>query len=56
MRQKIYRRAFAVFCVLLVFFQMIQVAASYHQERLKALEEGGRSGRGGKGLDALVHG
>ena len=40
MRQKIYRRAFAVFCVLLVFFQMIQVAASYHQERLKALEEG----------------
>ena len=40
MRQKIYRRAFAVFCVLLVFFQMFLVAASYHQVRLKALEEG----------------
>ena len=40
MRQKIYRRAFAIFCVLLVFTQMIQVAASYHREQ-QLLQESG---------------
>ena len=40
MRQKIYRRAFAIFCVLLVFSQMVQVAYSYHRERQLAEEAG----------------
>lgn len=40
MRQKIYRRVFAIFCVLLVFSQMVQVAYSYHRERELAEEAG----------------
>lgn len=40
MRQKIYRRVFAIFCVLLVFSQIVQVAASYHREQ-QILEESG---------------
>lgn len=40
MRQTLYRRALAVFCVILVFSQMVQVAASYHQEQMKLQEEG----------------
>lgn len=40
MRQKIYRRAFAVFCVLLVFSQMVQAAASYRREQQLAQEAG----------------
>lgn len=39
MRQKLYRRAFAIFCVILVFSQMTQVAATYHQEQQRLLEE-----------------
>lgn len=40
MRQKIYRRAIAIFCVLLVFSQMVQVAYSYHRERQLQEEAG----------------
>lgn len=40
MRQKIYRRAFAIFCVLLVFSQMVQAAYSYHRERQLQEEAG----------------
>lgn len=40
MRQKIYQRALAIFCVLLIFSQMVQVAASYHREQELLMEEG----------------
>lgn len=39
MRQKLYRRALAILCVLLVFSQMVQAAASYHREQQRLLEE-----------------
>lgn len=39
MRQKLYRRALAILCVLLVFSQMVQAAASYHNEQQRLLEE-----------------
>ena len=39
MRQKLYRRALAILCVLLVFSQMVQAAASYHMEQQRLLEE-----------------
>lgn len=39
MRQKLYRRAFAIFCVILVFSQMSQVAANYHREQQRMMEE-----------------
>ncbi len=39
MRQKIYRRIFAVLCVLLVFSQMMQAAYSYHREQQEAGED-----------------
>lgn len=39
MRQKLYRRAFAILCVLLVFSQMVQAAASCHREQQRLLEE-----------------
>lgn len=39
MRQKLYRRALAILCVLLVFSQMVQAAASYHSEQQRLLEE-----------------
>ena len=39
MRQKIYRRIFAVLCVLLVVSQMMQVAYSYHKEQQEAGED-----------------
>ena len=39
MKQKLYRRAFAILCVLLVFSQMVQVAASYHKEQIRLQEE-----------------
>ena len=40
MRHTLYRRAFAIFCVILVFSQMVQVAAAYHQEQQRILEQG----------------
>ena len=40
MRHKIYRRAAAIFVVLLVFAQMVQVAWSYHQEQVQAAMTG----------------
>lgn len=48
MRHKIYRRALAIFCVLLVFSQIVQVAASYHRERL--LKEEGEAQEEERGL------
>ena len=36
MRHKIYRRAAAIFVVLLVFAQMVQVSWSYHEEQRQA--------------------
>ena len=39
MRQKIYRRIFAVLCVLLAASQMVQVAYSYHREQQEAGED-----------------
>lgn len=38
MKQKIYRRVIAIFCVVLVFSQMVQVAYSYHREQQLAEE------------------
>lgn len=40
MRHKIYRRAAAIFVVLLVFAQMTQVAWSYHREQVEAAMTG----------------
>lgn len=40
MRHTLYRRAFAIICVILVFSQMVQVAASYHQEQQRIQEQG----------------
>lgn len=40
MRQKIYRRVFGIFCVLLVFSQMVQAASSYRREQQLAQEAG----------------
>ena len=40
MRHKIYRRAAAVFVVLLVFAQMFQVAWNYHMEQGEAAMTG----------------
>ena len=40
MKQTIYKRLLAIFCVLLIFAQVAYVANSYHRELLEAADEG----------------